>query len=54
MSSRVIEQEGDFNGFEGAIGESIYSREYVFNYGVVDTELVETLINIAEAKRNEQ
>ncbi|MBO5954972.1 MAG: hypothetical protein J6Q13_03295 [Clostridia bacterium] len=54
MSSRIIEKEGEFENRIDMVEKYTYNMEYKLRYGEIDTELVESWVEIAEAKRNEQ
>jgi len=54
MASRIIEKEGEFENRIGMIEEATYNMEYILRYGEIDTDLVESWVEIAEAKRNEK
>jgi len=54
INSGIIEKEGEFENRTGILEEYNSERGYVLTYGTVDTELVESWVEVAEAKRNEQ
>lgn len=54
MASRIIEKKGEFENYIGMLEEYTYNYGYIFKYDLIDTELVESWVELAEAKRNEQ
>ncbi len=50
-SSKIIYES---SGLDEIDGEIEYTRSYNLSYGTVDVDLVESLVELAEAKRNEQ
>jgi len=50
-NSRVVDQKGSGEQFESVVEESNYEMEYTLSYGTVDTELVESLIELSETKK---